>query len=145
GILLSGGATNHYVSGVITSLLELGLQEKHLTYAREKFKNRMNILCDILKTRLPKDCVFLRPMGGYFVWIKLPEFINAKQFTDWSTKKHKITMVVGSRFSLENKYNNYLRVGIAFHDKEIIRQAAEVLCIAIREFIEMITTEKNLT
>lgn len=34
----SGGATNNYTSGIVASLIELGLAKKHLDVCRNKYK-----------------------------------------------------------------------------------------------------------
>lgn len=138
--LTSGGATNHYTSGIVTSLLELGLQEKHLKYVREILKTRMTSLCDTFDQKLPEGCSFSRPKGGYFIWIRLPEYINATNFIKWSIVNYKITTIVGSRFSTDNKYTNYLRVSIAFHNKDILIKAGETLCVALKDYIENVVS-----
>jgi len=66
GIMRSGGAVNNYTSGVVASLIELGLARKHLEMCRDKYKGRMEVACKLLRENLPKSCDFLEPKGGFF-------------------------------------------------------------------------------
>ncbi|XP_066995067.2 2-aminoadipate transaminase [Anabrus simplex] len=135
GILLSGGACNNYMSGIVTSLLELGLQDKHLSLLKDTFKERLIALCDALDKNLPQGCSYRRPKGGYFVWLELPVSVNSTDFNAWCQKKYKIGAFPGHRFSCEGKYHNYLRLGIAFHSREVLECSAVKLCSALSEYL----------
>nr|CAD7439005.1 unnamed protein product [Timema bartmani] len=118
GILKSGGAVNQYMSGVITSILELGLEDKHLDFLVHTCKERMQAVCDTLDQFLPSYCSFMRPEGGYFVWLRLPESVDANRLAVWCQEKYKVAAIPGSRFSVKQGFKNYLRLAIAFHQKE---------------------------
>ncbi|KAJ8672892.1 hypothetical protein QAD02_004153 [Eretmocerus hayati] len=134
GILKSGGAVNHYTSGLIASLLQLGLEDRHLDHLVTTYKERMRTLCDTLDGNLPSNCSYRRPAGGYFVWIELPEGCDADPFLKWCQERHKVLAIPGSRFSIEGKSRNYIRVSIGFHKAETIEKAARILCNAISEY-----------
>lgn len=42
GLLRSGGATNNYTSGIVASLIDLGLAKKHLDMCRDKYRVTIN-------------------------------------------------------------------------------------------------------
>ena len=48
GVLNSGGAMNNVAAGVITSALELGLQQKHLDHLREEYHRRLSTIFEVL-------------------------------------------------------------------------------------------------
>lgn len=107
GIMKSGGAVNHYVSGVIASLLHLRMEDEYIdlliktygvsetniiviffntmiirfinTDAGFMFKERMGAVCEVLDRFLPNCCSYRKPDGGYFVWIHLPSGILFNQ------------------------------------------------------------------
>ncbi|CAK9805156.1 Aromatic-amino-acid aminotransferase 1 [Anthophora plagiata] len=142
GILLSGGAVNHYVSGVVASLLQLSIQDEHLDKLVHIYKERLTVLCNILDHHLPQCSSYQRPEGGYFVWIHLPSGIDGSEFIKWCQKKYKVSAIPGVRFSYERKYHNFLRLSIGFHRKETIGRAAKILCEAISDYIEKKTGSK---
>ena len=76
GILKSGGAVNHYVSGLIASLLHLKIEDEYVDLLKKTYKERLAAVCEILDRCLPSCCSYRKPEGGYFIWIHLPEGIN---------------------------------------------------------------------
>lgn len=135
GVLKSGGAINNYGSGIITSLIELGLAEKQLKIYSQNNKEGRDAVCETLEKYLPKCCNYLKPKGGYFVWIKLPDSCDANQVNEYCMREVKVVAISGTRFSVEKKFNNYLRVTFAFHEAGVLREATEKLCKGIHEFI----------
>nr|CAD7587914.1 unnamed protein product [Timema genevievae] len=158
GILKSGGAVNQYMSGVITSILELGLEDKHLDFLvhtcklanvlvvlsstaedgeiEVRISERMQAVCDTLDQFLPSYCSFTRPEGGYFVWLRLPESVDANRLAVWCQEKYKVAAIPGSRFSVKQGFKNYLRLAIAFHQVEILTEATKNLCLGIQDYVE---------
>ena len=47
GVLNSGGAMNNVAAGVITSALELGLQQGHLEHLREEYHRRLSAIFEV--------------------------------------------------------------------------------------------------
>lgn len=135
GFLSSGGAINNYTSGVITSMIELGLADQQLKESSRQYKEQRDALCDILDQHLPSTCSFLRPRGGYFVWIKLPENVDGEMLSDFILKRKKVFAIKGNRFSHENKSKNFLRVTFAFHPPPTLKEASKSLCDGINEFL----------
>lgn len=52
GILKSGGAVNHYVSGVIASMLSLGLEDEHIDLLIHTYKVPIVVSGSLLSYRL---------------------------------------------------------------------------------------------
>lgn len=136
GILRSGGAVNHYMSGVITSLLHLNIEDEYLDKLIKIYKERMTALCDTLSRCLPTSCFFKRPGGGYFVWIHLPAGVNGSEFIAWCQKKYKVSAIPGDRFSFTGECKNFLRLSIGFHQTDKLVKASEKICQALSEYLK---------
>jgi len=63
GYLDSGGGLNPFVSSIVSSVIELGLQESYLKKLKEIYQNRMATLCDALSLKIP-TLHFREPSGG---------------------------------------------------------------------------------
>ncbi|XP_014471263.1 PREDICTED: 2-aminoadipate transaminase-like [Dinoponera quadriceps] len=135
GILRSGGGVNHYVSGIITSMLHENIEDEYLDKIIEIYRERLNALCATLDRFLPSCCSYRRPGGGYFVWIHLPSGIDSKKFVEWCQKEYKVSAIPGSRFSHTSEAKNYLRISIGFHTKEVLETASQTLCKALLTYI----------
>ncbi|XP_012535404.1 2-aminoadipate transaminase [Monomorium pharaonis] len=136
GILCSGGAVNHYVSGVITSMLHENLEDKYLDKIIKIYKERLDMLCTTLNHFLPNCCSYQRPAGGYFVWIHLPSDMDATEFIKWCQKEYKVSAIPGVRFSYKGEAKNFLRLSIGFHTKEVLETATQTLCKALLIYIK---------
>ncbi|XP_076249440.1 2-aminoadipate transaminase isoform X2 [Calliopsis andreniformis] len=136
GILCSGGAVNHYISGVVTSLLHLKIEDEYLDKLNKIYSERLSVLCNVLDQYLPKSCSYKSPEGGYFVWIHLPIEINGADFVSWCQKEYKVSAIPGQRFSSIGKSRNFLRISIGFHKKEILENGSKILCKALSSYIK---------
>ncbi|XP_047370879.1 2-aminoadipate transaminase-like [Vespa velutina] len=143
GILCSGGATNHYVSGLITSILQEKIEDEYLNMLIETYKERLNALCETLDRYLPSCCSYNRPKGGYFVWIHLPPDIDGMDFIKWCQKEHKVSAIPGIRFSYTGEARNFLRLSIAFHLKNTLIKASTILCKGLLNYIRNHTSNKQ--
>lgn len=137
GFLRSGGAINNYTSGVIASMIELGLLETHVKECFKRYKSQRDALVKVLTENLTTSCKFLHPAGGYFVWIKLPEHIDGEALCEYVLKNFKVFIIKGSRFSVENKQNNFVRISFAFHTPDTLSKAGKMLCDGINEYISL--------
>ena len=79
GVVQSGGGLNPFVSGVMRSLIDLGLADAVLDGLRRVYAERSAVLCRALRERLPA-VTFVEPTGGYFVWAQLPAARSAAEF-----------------------------------------------------------------
>lgn len=134
GVLKSGGAINNYTCGIISSIIELGLAQKQLKKCLEMYKSQCNALCETLDVNLPAGCKFSKPKGGYFVWIELPENCNGDALSEYCLNNFYVFAIRGSRFSVENRFKNFIRLTFAFHPPELLREGGKRLCDGIKSF-----------
>lgn len=130
GVLKSGGCANGYMTGIVQSLIELKLLDGHLALYYDRYKERMEVACTILKQNLDKDCEFHIPKGGYFIWITFPEGTNCLEFNDFCRKNFGVVAIAGPRFSALGLFKNCMRLTIAFHEVGILESAIKRFCQA---------------
>lgn len=135
GVLKSGGAINNYTSGIVCSLIDLGLAEKQLKKCSEIYKAQCDALCETLEKFLPQTCKFTKPKGGYFVWIELPENCNGDALSEHCLKNFRVFAIRGSRFSVENKFKNFIRLTFAFHTPSVLCEGIKRLCNGIIDYL----------
>uniref|UniRef100_A0A1B0D9T1 Aminotransferase class I/classII large domain-containing protein n=1 Tax=Phlebotomus papatasi TaxID=29031 RepID=A0A1B0D9T1_PHLPP len=133
-IITSGGSINNYTSGIVTSLLQLGLAKKQLDIYSAAYQERMEAVCAILKENLPPEVKFIPPSGGYFVWLTFPASFDAVAFNQFCLEQHKVIAIAGPRFSALKGHRNCLRICVVFHDVATMSNAVRRLCQAYREF-----------
>ncbi|XP_046360905.1 uncharacterized protein YER152C-like [Haliotis rufescens] len=131
----SGGSLNHYASKIATAIMKLGLQQKHVQTLRQIYKDRMVLMCETLQKGLPSCATFKQPQGGFFVWVQLPEAVDALLLLRMAVKKYKINFLPGFCASPSGGYKNYVRLSISFCNQATLTRGLEAFCSAIRDFI----------
>ncbi|XP_011195863.1 2-aminoadipate transaminase isoform X2 [Zeugodacus cucurbitae] len=137
GILNSGGCFNNYTSGILASLFELKLAQEHIASVKCAYKERMLAACDILEKNLPSNCKWIKPSGGYFIWISLPPDTDVGKLLQICLQDEKIFFIPGSRFAYEPTVaNNCLRLSISFHKKEKLVDGVTRLCTVLKRYLD---------
>lgn len=130
GYLDSGGGLNPFVSSIVNSVLELGLQKDYLNFLRKTYHDRMLALSKALRQHIPA-LRYTDPAGGYFIWSYLPEGTDAETLLA-EAEKHQVGFQPGIKFSSTRGLCNYLRFCFAFYGEAQLVEGVERLARAIR-------------
>jgi len=129
GYLESGGGLNPFVSGIVSSVIELGLQESYLKRLKKIYKDRMTTLSDALRQKIPA-LKFRDPSGGYFIWANLPDGADNELLLA-EAKKHKVSYQPGIKFSSSKGLRDHLRLCFAYYRKQDLVKGVQRLARAI--------------
>jgi DNA-binding transcriptional MocR family regulator len=130
GLVQSGGGLNPFTSGVVTSLLELGLADAGLDALKQVYAHRTAALCDALRDTLP-DARFVVPQGGYFVWVELPAGESAVELLPVA-RELGVTFHPGTRFVNREQFADTMRLSFAHYDAEVLVEGVQRLARARR-------------
>jgi len=123
GLLESGGGLNPFTSKLVQSALELGLQLDHLNNLKTVYGKRMSFLSDALRRHLGSSASFSEPNGGFFIWLRLPEQIDAEALLS-EARQHNVGFQPGIKFSSRQNHKNYIRLCFSFYDTPELETAA---------------------
>jgi DNA-binding transcriptional MocR family regulator len=130
GYLDSGGGLNPFVSSIVNSVIELGLQNEFLNFLKETYHGRKVALSKALRHHIP-SLTFSDPDGGYFIWSCLPEGTDAETLLA-EANKHQVGFQPGIKFSSTNGLRNYLRFCFAYYGEEDLVEGVERLARVIK-------------
>ena len=110
-----------------------GFLNFHLPAVRDIYKEQCGYMLDALAQYFPKEAHWTRPEGGMFIWVTLPEHINAYDLLDRAIQKN-VAFVPGEPFyaGAEPKRNT-LRLSFVTVSEERIREGVEILGRLIAE------------
>jgi DNA-binding transcriptional MocR family regulator len=128
GLVQSGGGLNPFTSGVVTSLLELGLADVGLDALTQVYARRAAVLCDALRESLP-DARFVVPQGGYFVWVELPAGESAVELLPIA-RELGVTFHPGTRFVNRELFSDTMRLSFAHYDTDELLEGVQRLARA---------------
>ena len=126
GLLDSGGGLNPYTSGVVRSVMELGLMEANLSLLRDTYSRRVQAMCAALRNRLGGSVRFTDPDGGFFIWLTLPDDTDTLELLS-KARKRNVEYMPGPRFSNRQALKNCLRLSFAYYDTPELLQGVERL------------------
>ena len=91
-------------------------------------------MLDSLNEHFPESLSWTKPDGGLFLWVTLPEHIDANELLKVAVK-NKVAFVPGSPFYPNGGGENTLRLNFSFSNPDEIREGVKRLAKAIQSFL----------
>jgi len=131
GFLDSGGGLNPFVSRVVSSMIELGLQKENLNHLKKVYAARVHRLGEALREKIP-ILDFSIPDGGFFIWARFKDGSDAQTILG-KAAEHKVGFQPGIRFSSMNGLHDYLRICFTYYGTDNLLEGVNRLAKAIRD------------
>lgn len=108
----------------------------HVRLIREVYRERRDVMLTAMERHFP-DCVhWTHPAGGLFLWVTLPEYMDATELLRQALE-NKVAYVPGTSFSPDGSGGNTLRLNFSYCNPEKInigiRRLGEVFSRAVTE------------
>ncbi|WP_199454810.1 PLP-dependent aminotransferase family protein [Vibrio owensii] len=126
---LSGSAP---IQQGVAHYLQNDSYDNHLRKLRRTLQQRQERFVTLIKTHLPQTVNYHLPLGGYFLWLELPQGLDSKQLYQ-TLLKEQVTVAYGKLFSVDEKLEHYLRLNTSFVDSEHLESAIKKLGSLVRE------------
>ena len=129
-------ATSSYISpnmvaqSIVHEFCVSGALERSIETVKEALEERANTLCETLEREWP-DARFVKPEGGYFLWVDLPDGTDVQALFDAAAARD-VQFVKGSDFVLEGAENS-LRLAYSGVTPEQIEDGVKRLADAYAE------------
>lgn len=108
----------------------------HVRLIREVYRERRDAMLDAMERYFPEGVSWTKPTGGLFLWVILPETIDATELLKKAIE-HKVAYVPGDAFHPHGDGRNSLRLNFSFCNPEKINTGIKRLGDVIREAIEV--------
>lgn len=86
------------------------------------YQNRLRIMRKEVVNSFPRGSTFSIPQGGYYLWVKLPDYIDAGQLQERAFAQG-ISFAPGKLFARTREYNNSLRLSVAAIEMDNVKEA----------------------
>ena len=90
------------------------------------YRDRLDTMLNSIQTYFPKETQYSLPKGGMFVWVELPEHLDARILLEQTLKKG-VAFVPGSAFYPNGGGNNTLRLNFTNTDSYKITKGIRVI------------------
>ena len=137
GVLVSGGSQNNVMSGLMTSMIQLGLLEENLLHCIKIYGDRMAAVAKVLKDNLPSKWSFSNPGGGYFLWI-VTDVDDLTPFIQWLQDNKNLVVMSGQlAASKKDCFKNCFRISIAYYEEHILTDSCLTICNSAKQYFNM--------
>jgi 2-aminoadipate transaminase len=106
---------------------------------REIYRERRDALLDSLTTAFPASCSWTLPRGGFYVWVTLPEGLDAKAMQARAVAA-RVAYVPGIAFYADGNGRRNMRLSYCFPPPERIREGVRRLAAVLAEELELLET-----
>lgn len=128
--LESSGLTQRAVAEFLTR----GLLEPHLERLNVAHQQRCALMLDALQAHLGDVASWTKPEGGLFIWVTLPEHIDAAAILPQALE-HDVVYIPGGAFAVAGGYNNTMRLNFGNVPLERIEEGIERLAQLVKQQI----------
>ena len=104
----------------------------HTRMGNEALKIKRDLTLQGLEAELDDLCVWSKPVGGLFIWVRLPEDVNQKRLLE-SANERGFHFLPGIAFHFQNAKVPYLRLAFGHLTSEQITEGIPILARCIRE------------
>lgn len=114
-------------------LRHYNLQE-HVDKLKQHYGQKCQMMYAAFKRELPSTCQVIKSEGGMFLWIKLPEYIDAGALLQ-ETMQQNVIFVPGKYFYTNGKGHNTLRVNFTNSTEDAIQLGVTVIAQAVKKLL----------
>jgi 2-aminoadipate transaminase len=115
--------------------LSAGYLDGHLEFVRASLRDRRNMLLTTFDERMPAGARWTRPDGGYFLWLELPEPVEADAVNVLASEAG-VTFVPGSVFFPDERASGEPRISFSYPSVDEVRSGAIRLAATLHRALE---------
>jgi 2-aminoadipate transaminase len=109
-----------------------GFLEEHVEMLRSVYRERRDLMLGMMDELFPPGVTWTHPRGGLFLWVQLPEGIDAGELLKKAVEQ-KVAFVPGSPFFSRGGGENTLRMNFSNARPEQIEEGMKRLAAVLRE------------
>ena len=135
GLKGNEGGANSLVAHVVAAFCQEGWLEPHIAQLVARYRARRDTLLAALEQEMPDSVRWTRPAGGFFIWLTLPEPLEAEAVLAVATERG-VLFAPGVRFFAEVSEGGgrrNLRLPFSFLSEAQMAEGVRILAEVIKE------------
>lgn len=124
--------TSPLVQESFTRYLGVPAASANLERLAQRYATIQSTVMSLLERQLPDDCTFSRPLGGFNIWIDLPEGTDSVDFC-WTAARHGAGVLMGTPLYPDHPNRSTIRLSYGISDLDVLSTGVERLCLAMRD------------
>lgn len=111
-----------------------GFLDEHVKTIRATYKERRDVMLEMMDEMFPPEVTWTRPHGGMFLWGMMPECVDAAEVLKVAINR-KVAFVPGAAFHANGGGSNTMRINFSYAAPDIIREGITRLSVTLKEAI----------
>lgn len=124
--------TSSFIQHITYEVAKGGFLDEHVKVIRATYKERRDVMLEIMEEMFPAEVTWSKPQGGMFLWGKLPEHLDAAQVLKVAITR-KVAFVPGEAFHPNGGGKNTMRLNFSFCNPDLIREGIARLGMTLKE------------
>jgi len=112
-----------------------GFLDEHVKVIRAVYKERRDVMFEMMEEMFPAGVSWSKPQGGMFLWGTLPEGMDAADVLKRAIEK-KVAFVPGAAFHPRGGGENTMRINFSYSSPAEIREGVTRLGTTLKELIK---------
>ncbi len=111
-----------------------GFLDEHVKFIRQVYKERRDVMLEMMDEVFPSEVRWTHPHGGMFLWGILPQEMDAADVLKKAIER-KVAFVPGASFHPNGGGNNTMRINFSYSKPETIREGITRLGVLLKELV----------
>ena len=125
-------ATNTLAQYVLLEFIRSGLLAKRIVLNNRHYRRKRDYMLQQLKKYFPGAVKWNRPAGGFFIFVRLPQYLNATELLAEAVDKN-VAFVAGEPFYIDGSGQNTFRLSYSQASKTDIAAGIKALGTMIKQ------------
>ncbi len=111
-----------------------GFLDEHVKLIRSVYKERRDVMLEMMAEMFPPEVHWTQPLGGMFLWGVLPEEMDAAEALKVAIER-RVAFVPGESFHPNGGGKNTMRLNFSYSNPETIREGITRLGRVLKELV----------
>jgi 2-aminoadipate transaminase len=111
-----------------------GFLDEHVKVIRATYKERRDVMIEMMEELFPPEVSWSKPQGGMFLWGVMPEGTDAAEVLKCAIER-KVAFVPGAAFHPRGGGENTMRINFSYSSPETIREGITRLGTTLKEIL----------
>lgn len=101
------------------------------------YRSRRDAMLAALEEFFPAEASWTYPQGGFYIWVTLPEYLDASDLLALAIEEQKVAFVPGSGGWVDGSGANHMRLSFSAVPEDVITDGIERIAKVIREQMDL--------
>jgi 2-aminoadipate transaminase len=121
-----------FTQAIAAELLRRGHLKRRLAGTVALYRGKCQAMIDALTREMPDGVTWTKPEGGLFLWVRLPEGMDAGAMLKTAVTEEAVMYVPGGAFHADGSGRNTMRLNFSYPSEDEIRNGIARLAALVR-------------